>query len=557
MSGPAAIRFYALAVMNRPDEPSRVQSPAGAMANVGSIARIALSEVLKTIALNELCGCLEVTSARSVRTLYFDRGFLVFTASNSEPDHLGQMLLDAGKITETELELAADLMKGKRRIEDAFVEAGHLTEDELGQELAKQARKIASSLLALTEGMYRFEERECPIPVELRLSLSLYRIQLEGIREMKDEKLIAAALPPNPRRLRLSKCPPFSFEDVRFLPLELLVMEAAQKERSLEDIVERVGRAGQPGKSRARVRRAIYGLLCAGVVELARQGEHAPSLKVQEETGTFLLSKLDHESKPATVGNLRQEVLLEFENSERASPAELLEVRPFATPEEIESAFLRRRKAWEQKQRALEQEKTLCLKVEEIQRRIARAKEELLESKAEAENEGPNTNTNTNTTATATATAAAAAAEPTAMREPEPNGDVKSEVKRLLKEIKLRKMVEDQEGVISLLYEVVALEPGSVKYEALLAQALASHPVMKSKAERHFRRALSLDPQNAKVHYLLGRYYQSFDMKSRALAELKAALAIDPKLSEARSAVVEIRGSADGTIQDKLKRLFV
>lgn len=113
------------------------------------------------------------------------------------------------------------------------------------------------------------------------------------------------------------------------------------------------------------------------------------------------------------------------------------------------------------------------------------------------------------------------------------------------------------EGVISLLYEVVALEPENAKYEAMLAQALASHPVMKSKAERHFRRALSLDPQSAEVHYLLGRYYQSFDMRARALAEYKAALAIDPRLSQARSALVELEGEAEGTIQDKLKRLFV
>jgi cytochrome c-type biogenesis protein CcmH/NrfG len=117
-------------------------------------------------------------------------------------------------------------------------------------------------------------------------------------------------------------------------------------------------------------------------------------------------------------------------------------------------------------------------------------------------------------------------------------------------------MVEDREGTISLLYEVVALEPESVKYELMLAEALATHPVMKSKAERHFRRALSKDPQSAEAHYLLGRYYQSFDMRSRALAEFKAALTIDPKLSQARSALVELKGP-DGGIQDKLKRLFV
>jgi cytochrome c-type biogenesis protein CcmH/NrfG len=126
----------------------------------------------------------------------------------------------------------------------------------------------------------------------------------------------------------------------------------------------------------------------------------------------------------------------------------------------------------------------------------------------------------------------------------------------LFNEIKLRRMVNDSEGIISLMYEVVQLEPDNAKYEAMLAQSLASHPVMKSKAERHFRRALSMDPQNAEIHYLLGRYYQSFDMKSRALAEFKIALRIDPALASARSAVVELKGNEEGGFQGRLKKLF-
>jgi tetratricopeptide (TPR) repeat protein len=493
------------------------------MANVGSLARIALPEVLKTIALHELSGCLEVTSGRNVRTVYFDRGFIVFAASNSKSDRLGQCLLDAGKITEHELDLAASLMKGKRRIGEAIVEAGYLSQDELGRELANQARKIATSLFAVDEGMYRFEQKECPIPLELRLGLSLYRIQLEGIRLMKNGKLIGGALPSPKSQVRLSKCPPFSFEEVRFVPVELLIMEAAQKGRSLEGIVERAG------KGRGTVLRAVYGLLSAGILERAQKGHEAKPLKVQEEIGTFLLSKLDKSTEGAKATNVRQEVLLEFENSERASAEELLAVDGGAAPDAIEKAYEERRATWAQKQRTVENESTLFLKVEEIQKRLAQAKAKLLEVNA------------------------APLPESAPVRRKKASSE---ELTRLLREIKLRRVVEDDEGTISLLYEVVALEPESAKYEAMLAQALASHPVMKSKAERHFRRALSLDPQNAEAHYLLGRYYQSFDMKSRALAEFKAALAIDPKLSQARSALVELKGQ-DGGIQDKLKRLFV
>jgi hypothetical protein len=495
------------------------------MANVGSLTRVALPEILKRIALNELSGSLEASSGKTVRTIYFDRGFVVFTASSSKSERLGQCLLDAGRLTEHELELASRLMSTRgRRIGQAIVAAGLLTEDELGRELARQARRIATSIYALTKGMYRFEQQECPIPMELRLSLSMYRLQLEGIRKMTNGKLIVESLPPLHEAVRMSKCPPFSFADVSFLPIELLVMEAAQKERELRAIVKRVARG--PDETLC----AIYGLLSAGILERVDPDQPEIPLKVQEETGTFLLSNLDGGDDDDTEAeNVRQEVLLEFESSEHASSEKLLNVEASATAEEVRRAYAERRALWEEKQKELDNESTLCVKVEEIKRRLDRAKEALL--------------------------AAEAATPPPEIRpEPQPS-KAADEIKRLMREIKLRKMVNDDEGVISLLYEIVALQPENAKYEALLAQAMASHDVLKKKAERHFRRAVSLDPQNAQLHYLLGRYYQSFDMKSRALAEFKTALRIDPKLTKARAALVELKGD-DSSFQDRLKGFF-
>ena len=500
--------------------------PANApMANVGSLTRVALPEILKRIALNELSGSLEASSGKVVRTIYFDRGFVVFTASTSKQDRLGQCLLEAGKLTEHELELAARLMSTRgRRIGQAIVAAGLLTEDELGRELAHQARRIATAIYSLKKGMYRFDQQDCPIPMELRLSLSMYRLQLEGIRKMKNGKLVVESLPPLHEVVRMSKIPPFSFEDVQFLPIELLVMEAAQRERELRAIVRRVGRGPD------ETLQAIYGLLSAGILERVDPEQPEAPLKVQEETGTFLLSTLDDDDD-TEVENVRQEVLLQYESSEHASAEKLLDVSEGASEEEVRRAYADKQAQWEQKQKELDNESTLCVKVDEIKRRLEAAKAAMLEAES-----------------------AQPAPEPPKQPARKPANN-KDEIKRLMREIKVRKMVNDDEGIISLLYEVVALEPENAKYEALLAQSLASHDVMKKKAERHFRRAVSLDPQNAELHYFLGRYYQSFDMRSRALAEFKSALRIDPKYSKARSALVELKGD-DSSLQDRLKGFF-
>ena len=303
------------------------------MANVGSLARVALPEILKRIALNELSGSLEASSGKTARTIYFDRGFVVFTASTSKQDRLGQCLLEAGRVTELELELAARLMSSRsRRIGQAIVAAGLLTEDELGRELACQARRIATAIYALKKGMYRFEQQECPIPMELRLSLSMYRLQLEGIRKMKNGKLVVESLPPLQEVVRMSQCPPFSIEDVHFMPIELLVMEAAQKERELRAIVRRVGRGPD------EVLRAAYGLLRAGILEHVDPDQPEVPLKVQEETGTFLLSTLDDDDH-AEAENVRQEVLLEYESSEHAAAEKLLDVEAGASEEAVRRAF--------------------------------------------------------------------------------------------------------------------------------------------------------------------------------------------------------------------------
>jgi tetratricopeptide (TPR) repeat protein len=133
---------------------------------------------------------------------------------------------------------------------------------------------------------------------------------------------------------------------------------------------------------------------------------------------------------------------------------------------------------------------------------------------------------------------------------------VADQLKRLLYDIKIRKAVNDKEGTISLLYEVVALMPQSAKYEAMLAEALASHSVLSKKAERHFRRALSLEPQSADLHFRMGRYYQSFNMKSRAVAEFKTTLRIDPRHSKARGALVELNESSDKPVGQLFKKIF-
>ncbi len=490
-------------------------------AEIGSLAGVAISEILGRVNLKELSGAFEVSTDGIVRTIHFDRGFIVFAASTSPNERLGQCLLEAGRITEEGIEIALNAMQGRQRIGQSMVETGLITKEMLGSELVRQARKVATAMYA-QEGFFRFEEEPCRIPMDLRISVSIYRLQLEGIRKIPNHALLREALPARTELIRVTKTPAFSFDGVEFETLELDVMAASRPERQLGEIIDHVALGLEEAE------RAIYGLLCSGILERVSRDGSVQRLRVEEETGNFLVSPLSADNTEASE-NVAQAVLLAFESSERASPEELLELAPNATEVEIRRAFATKVAEWDTKRAQLDPNDPLVTKVDEIKQSLETAKYKLLDESA-----------------------------PSLPQVPEPQKVAvsdKSDESRLLGDIHAKQMTGDSEGAITFLYELVRVAPNKAKHELMLAKALAEHRVLKKKAERHFRRALSLDSQDAEAHYLLGRYYQSLDMSSRAVTEFEAALAISPQHSETRSALAKLKGGG-GSLQERLKGWF-
>jgi tetratricopeptide (TPR) repeat protein len=512
---------------------------------LGSVSGNPFPEVLKSIVDRELSGDLQVTSGKTTRTVYFDRGFLVFAGSNLKKDRLTQRLLASGRLTEQEIDLAFKHKRGRRRIGEAMVAVGLLTEEEVGKEVARQIRQITLAPYGLKNGFYSFDERSCAIPMDVRLGLSIYRIQLEGVRRMKNMSLILKGLPSFEQTLRLSERPPFSFAETDLEPLEKKILDVAEGGINLNEILVEVD------EKRQDVLRAVYGLLTSGILEI-ESGERRP-VKVQEEIDSFLLSGLDRDPRATLAENVRQEVLLQYDALDRATPLELLDLEEAADEKQIEEAFEARQKEWKKKQDLLDKERTLYIKVNEIRERLAKARAAILAEKSEKVvqiEDAPDESTDPFSTKEPFG-------EPSFASAPKMDSvALKERIQQLLYDLKLRKAVNDSEGVISFLYEIVKLVPDSAKYEGMLAQALGSHPVLNKKAERHFRRALSIDPHNAKLHYALARYYQSFDMKSRALSELKIALKIDPSFADARKALVELKGGDSGPVGKVFKKFF-
>jgi hypothetical protein len=266
----------------RGGEPSR--STAGF---IGSLSDTPLAEVFQRLVHEGRSGDLQVTTPTAIKTVYFDRGFVVFASSNLKNDRLGESMIDEGRISRHEFALVSMVMKSTRRkFGETLVSAGIVSEEELGHYVATQVNRIVLSLFSAKHGMYSFDERPCGIPVDCMVSLSVYRILLEGVRGMTSQRLVLTGLPSLDTRLKVTSEPPFTLDAEKLRPVEKEVLRCAGSGASISEIVEIVG--GNKGVAL----RAAYGLCSAGVLEAVATEAPNPRLRVQAETGTFVLSEI-------------------------------------------------------------------------------------------------------------------------------------------------------------------------------------------------------------------------------------------------------------------------
>jgi tetratricopeptide (TPR) repeat protein len=129
-------------------------------------------------------------------------------------------------------------------------------------------------------------------------------------------------------------------------------------------------------------------------------------------------------------------------------------------------------------------------------------------------------------------------------------------VRQLQRDVKLHFQVRDWEHAVSLLYELVELEPGAANHHGMLARAMARHPVMRKDAERHFIEALRLAPQDAELHFSLGLYYKSFNMHARAQTEFRTALRIRPEHEGAKKHLSPGAKGGKDPLKDMFKKIF-
>jgi len=154
----------------------------------GKISFIPLVDILELLRQRKAAGILTINRGDVKKSIYFKGGQIVFAASDSSHNRLGEVLVKAGKLTRENLEYATQLYNknaGLKKLGAILVENGLLSSKDLFGGLKSQVKDIIYSLFLLEDGDYQFEDH---LPSDIiQLQIDFPDLITEIIQRIKQE----------------------------------------------------------------------------------------------------------------------------------------------------------------------------------------------------------------------------------------------------------------------------------------------------------------------------------------------------------------------------------
>jgi tetratricopeptide (TPR) repeat protein len=240
------------------------------MAIKGSLREASLPDVLQLLAMGKKTGCLSVTHRNNFGFIYFDKGRISYASIVNRRDRLGDILVKSGQLSQAQLNEAIALQARERdaRVGDLLVRLGHLTREQLHQHIRMQIEEAVYFLFTWTQGTFNFEPDVLPEEQDFLVSIAPDALLLEGARRVDEWSLIEKKIPSFDVIFELDRAKLAAAGAALTREQEVLVA-LLDGQRDVEQLIDAAG------LGEFEVGKALYGLATAGF--LHRVGKTAPA----------------------------------------------------------------------------------------------------------------------------------------------------------------------------------------------------------------------------------------------------------------------------------------
>ncbi len=246
------------------------------MALKGNLRDFNITQLLNLINLARKTGALTISGKDKGANIYFKEGKLVYAFLDGQDVGLTGMLQKAGKISQEQASIIRSRSETgtDKELGLLLINAGYVTQDDIVQSVRSHSLNVVYLIFTWTDGSFHFEPSRLPAEGAISVPINLENIIMEGSRRVKESERLQDELPDLDAALKFTDRPDASLRDVNLSVEEWRVISFINPRNT----IKRIAQANS--MSDFQIRRIIYGLLSAGLVELVlpKRLQKVPSL---------------------------------------------------------------------------------------------------------------------------------------------------------------------------------------------------------------------------------------------------------------------------------------
>ena len=238
------------------------------MALRGNLRDFTITQLLNLINLASKTGTLVIDGASEQAYVSFREGKLAYARIGKEDGSLASVLYKANKINANQYKAIIDRagQMSDKELGLLLINAGYVSRDDILLNLQAYFTDMIRRLFTWVEGVFRFEAEMLPPDDRINVKLDLENIIIEGSRQLRELEQLQDEIPSLDMALKFTNRP---LTNVNLSVDEWKVVKFVDPKNTMRQI------AKTNKLTEVEVRRIVYGLLQAGLVELVRPTDSA------------------------------------------------------------------------------------------------------------------------------------------------------------------------------------------------------------------------------------------------------------------------------------------
>ncbi len=236
------------------------------MALKGNLRDFTISQLLNLIHLAGKTGSLTVDGTGDRAWVAFRDGKLAYARMESEDDGLVAILYRAKKLTRAQYKVIKSRSgtMSDKELGLLLINANYLTQEDILASLRNAYVSVLERLFTWVEGLFTFEDGFPPLDGKITLQISLENIIIDASRRLREWEQLQDEIPSLDVALKFTDRPGADLRNVNLSVEEWRVVSYIDPKNTLKKI------AAATKMNDLEIRRIVYGLLQAGLVEMVR-----------------------------------------------------------------------------------------------------------------------------------------------------------------------------------------------------------------------------------------------------------------------------------------------